>query len=205
MLDFCDNKRGLILQSALTVFLSYGFKKTSMDDIAREAKISRPALYQIFKNKSDIFRAISLQLLENSALSAKDAFNTHDTLRDQLFACIDNAILKMHRYVDETPHGVELTGINQELAQDIEVKWKADMLVIITEGIERAVKQGNADLSRFTNPQINAHSIAQIIMHNIEGMRHTYLCGDPIDQYVETLMDFVAQAISVDNQAQNQN
>jgi AcrR family transcriptional regulator len=205
MLNFCGNKRGLILKSALTVFLNYGFKKTSMDDIAREAKMSRPALYQVFKNKSDIFRAISLQMMENAAISAENAFRENTSLRDQLFACIDNSILQLHRFVDQTPHGVELTGINQEIAHDIEVEWKVRMVTIITNGIENAVKSGDADLERFSEPHISPQSIAQIIMHSMEGMRNTYLCGQPIDHYVETLIDFVAQAISSDTQARKQN
>lgn len=198
MLHFCDNKRGLILKSALTVFLNYGFKKTSMDDIARDAKMSRPALYQLFKNKSEIFRAISLLMMENAAVSAKSAFDTNDTLRDQLFASIDNSILKIHRFVDETPHGVELTGVNQDLAHDIELEWKEQMRKILTEGIERAVAKGTADLTRFSNPPVTADEIAEIIMHSVEGMRPRYLSGQHIDGFVATLIDFVAQAISVD-------
>ena len=60
MLDFPldDGKRGAILKAAFEVFITYGFRKTSMDDIARAAGMSRPGLYQLFANKTDIFRAL---------------------------------------------------------------------------------------------------------------------------------------------------
>ena len=44
------------MQTALATFLRYGFRKTSMDDIAREAEISRQALYGHFSDKETLFR-----------------------------------------------------------------------------------------------------------------------------------------------------
>ena len=48
-----DSKTAAILKSAFQAFATYGFKKTSMDDIAKGAGMSRPAVYLHFKNKSD--------------------------------------------------------------------------------------------------------------------------------------------------------
>ncbi|TJV53886.1 MAG: helix-turn-helix transcriptional regulator, partial [Mesorhizobium sp.] len=68
-----DPKRARILDSAMKVFLAYGFARTTMDDIARAADMSRPALYLQFKNKTDIYRAIALMLLSRSLEQAKTA------------------------------------------------------------------------------------------------------------------------------------
>ena len=46
-----------------------------MDDIAKQAGVSRPALYQLFKNKTDIFRALSQQLLLNAMIFSKSLFH----------------------------------------------------------------------------------------------------------------------------------
>ena len=46
-----------ILDAALAVFCRYGYRKTSMLDIAQAAGMSRAALYLHFKNKEDVFRA----------------------------------------------------------------------------------------------------------------------------------------------------
>ena len=59
-----DPKRARILDGAMKVFLAYGYSRVTMDDIARAAEISRPALYLLFKNKADIYRAIGAMLLE---------------------------------------------------------------------------------------------------------------------------------------------
>jgi AcrR family transcriptional regulator len=50
-------RRRVILDAALACFLQYGYAKTSLDDIAQRAGISRPLLYRKFKNKEDIFGA----------------------------------------------------------------------------------------------------------------------------------------------------
>lgn len=51
-------RRDNILQSARWCFLNFGFAKTSLDDIAKRANISRTLLYKTFKDKEDIFTAV---------------------------------------------------------------------------------------------------------------------------------------------------
>src|SRR3954453_687230 len=46
-----------VLAVALEVFGRYGFRKASMDEIARSADISRQGLYLHFANKDALFRA----------------------------------------------------------------------------------------------------------------------------------------------------
>jgi TetR/AcrR family transcriptional regulator, transcriptional repressor of aconitase len=47
-----------ITDAARACFLQFGYAKTSMDDIARRAGISRPLVYRAFKNKEAIFRTV---------------------------------------------------------------------------------------------------------------------------------------------------
>lgn len=51
-------RRREILDAAQGCFLRFGFSKTSLDDIAREAKLSRPLLYRKYPNKEAIFAAL---------------------------------------------------------------------------------------------------------------------------------------------------
>jgi len=50
-----DRRAGL-LDAALANFVRFGFRKTSMDDVARDAGISRQALYAHFADKEELFR-----------------------------------------------------------------------------------------------------------------------------------------------------
>ncbi len=51
------SRRSEIIAAATACFLQFGYSKTSLDDIAKAAKLSRPLLYRKFANKEDIFAA----------------------------------------------------------------------------------------------------------------------------------------------------
>src|SRR3954452_6039786 len=59
-------RRERVLAAALEVFRRYGFRKASMDDIARSADISRQGLYLHFANKEALFRAAVRQELDTA-------------------------------------------------------------------------------------------------------------------------------------------
>src|SRR6266550_8834267 len=59
-------RRERILAVALEVFGRYGFRKASMDEIARSADISRQGLYLHFANKEALFRAAVRQELDTA-------------------------------------------------------------------------------------------------------------------------------------------
>lgn len=51
-------RRAAILNAARWCFLNFGFAKTTLEDIAKRAKLSRTLLYRSFKGKEDIFKAV---------------------------------------------------------------------------------------------------------------------------------------------------
>lgn len=53
-----DDVREQIVQTARLVFARYGYKKTALEDIAREAKKGKSTIYYYFKSKDDIFKAV---------------------------------------------------------------------------------------------------------------------------------------------------
>jgi AcrR family transcriptional regulator len=59
-----DSKRARVLEAAMKVVLVYGYHRTTMDDIARAAQMSRPALYLLFRNKAEIYRAIAGRMFD---------------------------------------------------------------------------------------------------------------------------------------------
>src|ERR1051325_2997026 len=54
-------KRRQIIEGARAVFLSQGFDAASMNDIARKAGVSKGTLYVYFRNKEELFEAITEQ------------------------------------------------------------------------------------------------------------------------------------------------
>lgn len=58
------DRRELVLESALGTFARFGYRKTSMQEVARAARISRPGLYLLFSTKDALFRAAVTRSLE---------------------------------------------------------------------------------------------------------------------------------------------
>src|SRR3954452_12083470 len=61
-----STRRERVLAVALEVFGRYGFRKASMDEIARSAAISRQGLYLHFANKDALFRSAVRQELDTA-------------------------------------------------------------------------------------------------------------------------------------------
>ncbi len=48
------NKEDQLIKDAVVVFMTYGIKSVTMDDIARQMRVSKKTLYQFFKDKGDL-------------------------------------------------------------------------------------------------------------------------------------------------------
>ncbi|MGD6748902.1 TetR/AcrR family transcriptional regulator [Streptomyces sp. BH105] len=58
------DRRSRVLDSAMATFARFGYRKTSMEEVARAAHISRPGLYFLFSSKEALFRAAATQTVE---------------------------------------------------------------------------------------------------------------------------------------------
>ena len=58
------NKEKLILEAAVTLFTAQGFTATRMEDVAKKAGISKGLTYFYYKNKEDLFMALTKKAFE---------------------------------------------------------------------------------------------------------------------------------------------
>lgn len=191
MLHFSPDKSGVILSAAFDVFVTYGFRKTSMDDIAGAAGISRPALYQTFKNKQDIFRALSRFMLEHASALAAQEMQAEGAFAARLFRSLDASILSVHRVIDATPHGAELIGVNAEIAPDIEREWNDQLSDVWCRAFQAAANQGEINLG-----SLDAKDTARIFMFAMEGIKQAYMYGTPTEPEVRKLVAFFARSLA---------
>lgn len=75
-----------IVDAALVTFSKYGYDKTRMDDIAEAAKVSKGKLYLYFKNKEELFYAIS----ERNVKELKEQLSTLFTKKENLISDTEN-------------------------------------------------------------------------------------------------------------------
>ena len=83
-------QREAILVAASAIFLRYGFKKTSMDDVARAAGVSRQGLYLYFDTKDLLFREALQYLVSHMISTARSvAEDGNLSLRDRLLGVFE--------------------------------------------------------------------------------------------------------------------
>lgn len=87
--EFDEQRRTRILQAALHCFLTFGFSKTSMDDIAKRAGVSRPLVYLTFKNKEAVFAGVFDYLTEGRFDRAMQAISGKGSRSERLLAAFD--------------------------------------------------------------------------------------------------------------------
>jgi TetR/AcrR family transcriptional regulator of autoinduction and epiphytic fitness len=79
-----------VLSVALEVFGRFGFRKTSMDEVARSADISRQGLYLYFASKEALFRAAVRQELDTALSEASRCLDEENVaLEDRVVAALD--------------------------------------------------------------------------------------------------------------------
>lgn len=104
-----DGVRASILEAARELFARFGYKKTTMEDIAHALRKGKSSLYYYFKNKEEIFQAVI-------SLEEEFLFNRLREITDSSRSPID----KMRSYVVtrmETIRG--LTNYQQALKDDL--------------------------------------------------------------------------------------
>jgi AcrR family transcriptional regulator len=87
-------RRKAIVAAARTCFLRYGYGKVSLADIAGEARISRPLLYLVYKNKEDIFKAVFAALYESRYAAVDRIIAGGMSAHDKLFGIYEKLVLE---------------------------------------------------------------------------------------------------------------
>jgi AcrR family transcriptional regulator len=83
-------RRTALLDAALTVFARYGYRKASMDEIARVARVSRQGLYLNFADKQDLFRACVQHHYAGALSAARIALlDKQRSINERLVAAFD--------------------------------------------------------------------------------------------------------------------
>lgn len=168
-IDTAENepRRARILEGATDVFLTYGFQRTTMDDIARAADISRPALYLEFRNKADIYRALAAEFIEDAISGAREAVAGDGSLAQKLEAAIMRAMERMLE-IEQTPHGADILDLKTSLATDLVHAGRDAMSGMIEQAIAGEADRQGINLAI---RGLEARNLAQMLLDAIDGMK----------------------------------
>lgn len=139
--------RNRILDTAEKVFLKKGVSRTSLDDIARAAHVTRGAIYWHFKNKADLFDAMMQRVsLPMEQMTARAGADHLDDPLAEVRRCALTVLERLttdaqcQRVFEISCHKVEYVDEMEQL-RERHVECRADCLAQLERGLRNAVKK----------------------------------------------------------------
>jgi len=155
-----DEVREQLVQSARQVFVRFGYKKTALDDIAREARKGKSTIYYYFKSKDEIFKAVIDAEAEIRAKTIDDQISILEDPQQKLKTYIYVRMLtlkKVGNYYEAIKNDLldNLYFVNSFRNNhfDAEINLVKDLLL---EGIEKGVYT-------IQNPELTAKTIVTLL------------------------------------------
>ena len=149
-----------ILEASEDLFLKYGVKSITMDEIARHLSISKKTIYQYFQDKDEVVNLV-----------IKSHFERNETLMCNVFTASVNAIDEMMQVSDHLRSTV--ANIHRSLLFDLQKHhpqaWKIFInhkrhfiLKQITNNLERGVREG------LYRPEIRIDMLARLRIEQVQ-------------------------------------
>ncbi|GBF37293.1 TetR/AcrR family transcriptional regulator [Leptospira johnsonii] len=117
-----------ILDAALDCFLQFGYSKTSMDDVAKQANLSRPLLYLKFKNKEDLFQGIFDYTLAGSYEEAEKVLYQNISPQQKLLRVCELILIEPWSKIEGRPKTAEFYETCSKLSPKSTQKYERQII-----------------------------------------------------------------------------
>lgn len=175
-MSLTDAKTDRILDAALPVFCQYGYRKTSMQDIATAASISRAALYLKFSSKDNVFRAGSIRAHQQSMAAVDAALVAPAGTFERIHAALQAFSSGLMAEIAASPRGSELFDASIELVGDVVQQAREDLTARLANTLREAESTGEISLSLAdTTPE----HVATLLLATLDGLKHAQATDDP--------------------------
>lgn len=187
-----DEKRDAIILGAHTQFRIYGYRKTSMEDIARELGISRASLYSYFENKDEIFRSVSLHLHEEALAAAEQSLAgdwSSENVPEKLVGALLARHLRFHEEQFQSSHAAELQDEYSRLCGDVVIQSNMTFQMFLSRALNYLSRDKLVDLS---SRNLEAEQVAELLNLGVAGLKRA--ADKPgvfefrVDQFVKIFM-----------------
>lgn len=161
-------RRDALLDAAHAAFARTGFRRTSMEDVAREAGVSRAALYLHFRNKEELFRSLSERLHRDALAGAAEALAGAGSIGDRVLRALEAKSLRVVELVAASPHGAELVETSSRVCGDIAAAKEERFSKLLADALRRAVEAGTLDLE---GAGVSAAAAADLLVQASHGLK----------------------------------
>ena len=135
-----DTTKQWIVQESKNLFMRYGLKSVTMDDLAHHLGISKKTIYQFIKNKADLVaQVIALQAHEEMTTIANIQKEAPNALSEML--AIAKFVLEMLRNVSPTAM-YDLQKYYRKSWKEMEGMHQKYVYETIKNNLEKGIQQG---------------------------------------------------------------
>lgn len=180
-----------IIEAAKVVFQKWGLKKTTMEDIAKEAGKGKSTLYYYFKSKEEIFEMLAKAEINNILYKSKNAITLVNSAKDKLKRYISTALNEIKNTVSLYPlvRG-EIKG-NKKFLDKIRknLDYQEELIIqeILTEGFS------TKEFNFLSEADIN--KAASVIVGVLRGLELYLFLDNDDDEQIEIVTRMIAEGI----------
>ena len=121
-------RRASIVQAARWCFLHFGYGKTSLEDIARRANITRTLLYRTFENKEAIYLGVFEDWFETRYPAATQAAIGPGSKAERLSNVCEVMLLEPWAEIEGAPMAHEFHDVCTRIEPEMEARYQEVML-----------------------------------------------------------------------------
>lgn len=163
-----DPRQQAILAAAFEAFRLYGFKRTSMEDIARGAGMSRAALYLHYRNKEDIFRSLAEGYYDMAVTQVTEVLQGDLAPEAALSLAFETQAGPVFEALLSSPHGQELLDTKYAHSAEIAREGEARLAQVYAAWLDRQAARGAVSLEAYGG---DAMDLAQTMMAALHGVK----------------------------------
>jgi AcrR family transcriptional regulator len=150
----------------------------SLEEIAKAAGVSRPALYHHFSNKEELFKEMARSVCENVLGKIAEAGDGEGPIHDRLQRMFYAKATELHDMLWKARHGMEIFDASHHLCADVNRKFHDEFERLVADVLQDGAKRGEVDIAPLA---ITYRAAASFLVHCAEGLhaRHTGTAVDP--------------------------
>ncbi|WP_252989958.1 MULTISPECIES: TetR/AcrR family transcriptional regulator [Sporosarcina] len=149
-----DERKKIIMEAAKKSFALFGYKGTTVDQIAKIAGIGKGSVYISFNNKEEILREIIVSLIEEMKQLASESIRPEREFYANLHSTIYNVLIfrKEHQLLRKLLD--EIDSIGTKVVSDAFQLLESEVISFIKERLDIAMTKGyikrcNTELTAF--------------------------------------------------------
>jgi AcrR family transcriptional regulator len=176
-----------ILDATMVVFRRHGFRRSSIEQVAEAAGLTRQALYHHFESKEALFRAV-IERVHQGAIAAEDAAvneaeKAGGGLADILAAGMTARMKTMIASFDGSPHIEELYSEHLVQARDLYQSYSALYTQRLVATVVRITRKQKLALPQGLSPA----EFARLVEMAVHGSKSQHPAMQPADAFLKDM------------------